>query len=1402
MNRLFKLLIVVVILVPSLNLKSQEKEGPINPGIIGTGVYYGLTPPLKDLPTISKEEWKEMQMKAEEEGFERNEELQYRSYPNADKALPKGPDQAWQKQMGTTETTKAPILNFSGQTSPYYPSDCNGTVGRNHFMQTINTVYAIYNNTTGALVAGPSNMNTLFSGVTGATCNDGDPLVLYDEQADRWLAVEFSICGSNDYMLIAVSQTNDPTGSWHKYSFDVADMPDYEKFGIWQDGYYMGTNNSTGNDIYVFQRSQMLSGLTAQFVGFNNAWRPTTIDGFMCVPPVDNDGAFAPAGSPGLFITINDDAIGGGSDQLWIYELAVNWTTPSLSSFSRVQQLNVTAFDSNFGNNWDNIKQPNAQELDAIPQVIMNIPQYRNFGTYQTIVCCHTVDVDATDHAGIRWYELRKTTGTWSVRQTGTYAPDANSRWMGSVALNGYNEIGLGYSISSTTVYPGIRYCGQSASAYATGAGVLDIAEDVIQTATTAQSSYNRWGDYSAISIDPDDDHSFWFTTQYGSSRQTKIASFQFTPPSLTANFSGTPTSICAEGTVTFTDQSVGGPTSWNWSFPGGSPSSYSEQNPPVITYSTAGTYDVSLTVSNGSTNNTMTKTSYITVSNVIADFTGTPTTVFAGNAVTFTDNSSCSPTSWSWSFPGGMPSTVSGQGPHIVTYNIPGSYDVSLTVSNANGSDTKTKTGYISVSAPSYNMANGSITTCSGSFYDSGGPSGNYANNSNLTETFYPATPGAMMRCVFNSFTTQSGNDILRIYDGINTSATLLGSFSGTSNPGTFTASNGSGALTFNFTSNASTRMAGWDATLSCYSSGPPPVANFSTNNTTPYIGQTVTFTDLSTNNPTLWAWSFSPTTITYVGGTTSASQNPQVQFNAGGLYSVTLIATNGGGSDSETKNNYISVFYAPVANFIASNTTPAISQTVTFTDLSTNTPTSWAWSFNPSTVTYVGNTTATSQNPQVQFSGGGSYIVTLTATNSSGSDGETKVNYISVIYPPVADFDADTYSPIIGQTVYFWDMSLNNPTTWSWSFSPATITYVGGTNSTMVEPQVQFNAGGLYSVTLIATNVSGSDSEIKTNFISVPYPPVANFSASNTSPFTGEIVAFTDLTTNSPFMWSWSFSPGTFTYVAGTYALSQNPQVQFNAVGLYTVTLIATNIGGNDSEIKTDYLDVLSPVINLDITVFLEGPFNGTGMTPYLNSMMPLSQPYNISPWYYTGTETVAAIPYPNVVDWVLVELRDAADAASAASATMMDRQAAFLLSNGKVVALDGVSHLQFNNSLTQNLFVVIWHRNHLGVMSSDFISESAGLYSYNFSTGAIQAHGGTSAHKQIGPIIWGMIGGDGNRDGNITETDKSPVWESQSGNQGYHESDYNFDTQSNNKDKDDIWSPNLGKGNQVPD
>jgi hypothetical protein len=518
-----------------LSLKAQDI--PVKPSVVGTGTYWGISKPLRDLPVMTQKDFRKMARKGRHN--ELNEGLGHRSYPYAATALPKGPDPAWQNFMGPVKGSKAPIVNFDGATSPYYPPDCNGTAGPNHYMQTINTVYTIYDKT-GTLVAGPTNINLLFGSVPGANRNDGDPIILYDEQADRWLVTEFSIPASGtNYMLMAVSTTNDPTGTWHQYSFPVDAMPDYPKFSVWRDGYYMGDNNGGGHDIYVFERSQMLTGGTAQQVGFHNPFRPQSVDGFMCVPPVDNDGVFAPTGTPGMFIAFNDDAIGGGTDQLWLYELSVDWTNPTASTFNRTQQLDVQPFSADFGPNWNNITQKGtSQKVDGIPQVIMNVPQYRNFGGYQTIVCCHTVNVDGNGHAGVRWYELRKTTGSWVVRQQGTYAPDNHNRWMGSIMLNGSNTLALGYSISSSSLYPGIRYCGQTPSAFANGSGVLDIAEDTIQAGANSQTGINRWGDYSLMCVDPADDQTFWFTDQYigsGGSRKTKIASFKFiTPPNVT----------------------------------------------------------------------------------------------------------------------------------------------------------------------------------------------------------------------------------------------------------------------------------------------------------------------------------------------------------------------------------------------------------------------------------------------------------------------------------------------------------------------------------------------------------------------------------------------------------------------------------------------------------------------------------------------------------------------------------------------------------------------------------------------------------------------------------------------------------------------------------------------------
>jgi hypothetical protein len=249
------------------------------------------------------------------------------------------------------------------------------------------------------------------------------------------------------------------------------------------------------------------------------------------------------------------------------------------------------------------------------------------------------------------------------------------------------------------------------------------------------------------------------------------------------------------------------------------------------------------------------------------------------------------------------------------------------------------------------------------------------------------------------------------------------------------------------------------------------------------------------------------------------------------------------------------------------------------------------------------------------------------------------------------------------------------------------------------------------------------------------------------------------------------------------------------------------------------TPLLDTIHVVFNeaiqnefeVNLKVYLEGAFNGSNMNTTLNSTLPMAHPFNpalpyfgnpLPDWNYTGTASVASIPNSGIVDWVLVELGDAANAGMATPATRIARQPAFLLSNGVVVGTDGMPDLKFSNSITHLLFVVIYHRNHLGVISANGLSQAGGVYAYNFSTGTGQAHGGASSQKQVGEGIWAMFGGDGNANGIIDQNDKVLEWQLEAGHAGIMPEDYNMDGQVNNQDKDDHWAQNLGNESVIPE
>ncbi len=689
-----------IMLIYTASAYTQE----VKPAKIGRAVYHDVVGPIRDFPALTAEELAAEQFETK---VERNEELKERLYPFAETATPKGPDPLWQKEMGTVSIANRDVIDiFSGQSSYSYPPDDNGTVGYDYYMQTINVKYTIYDKS-GNLLAGPTNVNTLFAGVPGANRNDGDPIVMFDEQIGRFFVAEFSGTGNApDYMLIAISQTEDPTGMWDRWSFPMTGFPDYMKFGIWRDAYYMGTNTYSGNDIYAFERDVMIAGGDSpQMVQFNNPWRPNS--GFHCVLPVDNDGEFAPEGTPGMFMTINDNAWGGSSqDQLWIYALDVDWADPGNSTFNRVQQLDVEPFDSNFGSTWENIVQPGtSQKLDAIPQILMHRVQYRNLGSSQRIVCQHTVDVDHTNHAGIRWYELILDGSDWDIRQSGTYAPDEDNRWMGSIAMNVNHEIALGYSVSSSSTYPSIRITGQTAAENEAASGILDVQEISIQEGTASQTSSERWGDYANLAVDPTDELTFWFTTEYNISSQqkgTKVASFSITTAPLAAFHTNTPV-VPTGQSISFIDDSYGNPTEWSWYFEGATPSGSTEQNPENIAYSEEGTYDVELTVTNEYGDNTITKQDYITVSSTVLpeiDFSVNKDILCIDETAVFTDLSEYIPITWDWQFDPPTVTFVNGttnesQNPEVV-FDEPGIYSVTLTAANLNGSSSLTQSDFL----------------------------------------------------------------------------------------------------------------------------------------------------------------------------------------------------------------------------------------------------------------------------------------------------------------------------------------------------------------------------------------------------------------------------------------------------------------------------------------------------------------------------------------------------------------------------------------------------------------------------------------------------------------------------------------------------------------------------------
>jgi hypothetical protein len=434
-------------------------------------------------------------------------------------------------------------LNFAGVGNGDYgfspnaaPPDTNGAVGATQYVQWVNESFAVFDKTTGAIASGfPKTGNTLWSGFGGGcqTNNDGDPIVQYDKINGRWIFTQFSVSTTPFLQCVAVSQTSDATGSYNRYAFNYGStgFPDYPKLGVWPDAYYISFNIFTGNTfsgakVCAYDSAAMRAGTAATQVCFQLS---SSFGGLL---PSDLDGSTAPpAGAPNAFVNF-------GTNSLNVWRFHVDFGTPTNSTLTGPLNLAVAAFSPACNGGGACIPQPNtSQKLDSLADRLMYRFAYRNGTTAgsERAVVNHSVKVSGNHHAqvtGVRWYQLANlTSGTPAVVQQGTFSPDSNSRWMGSIAMDKVGDIAVGYSVSSGSTFPSVHFSGRVPG---DPLGTLE-AENLIKAGGGSQlPNLARWGDYSAMSVDPVDDCTFFYTTEYLKSSgtfnwSTQIASFKFT---------------------------------------------------------------------------------------------------------------------------------------------------------------------------------------------------------------------------------------------------------------------------------------------------------------------------------------------------------------------------------------------------------------------------------------------------------------------------------------------------------------------------------------------------------------------------------------------------------------------------------------------------------------------------------------------------------------------------------------------------------------------------------------------------------------------------------------------------------------------------------------------------------
>ncbi len=559
----------------SVNTLAQERQAGEYRGTLEV-VKFDVSPPLRSIPPVpipdSLEQWGGLIVD-----------------PSGTDGEPRygrqTPDQAMQSAPPTQEIP-APTLSFDAVTNlaGVSPPDPVGDIGPNHYVAMSNLFFEIYDRT-GTSVFGPAANNTLWSGF-GGQCesqNAGDPIVLYDQFADRWLLTQFTSSpepGTGDHFnCVALSQTSDPTGAYFRWQISNGDpFPDYPKYGVGEEAYYISTRDFDpgyiGVGAFALNRAQLVAGnpnptIISFFVDRTN---PENVgDGLL---PMDIDGFDLPPDSTRhYYIGSMDDGgpYGAAQDALTIWEFLVDFATPANSSFTLVATVPMSPYDTIFpcGGGRNCIAQPDTGNLvdhQGYRQRPLHRAAYRNFGTHQSIVTNQSVEADP-GVSGIRWWEIRNPGASATIFQEGTYAPgntDGIQRWFGSIAQDSAGNMALGYSASNATdVYPSVWYSGRLST---DAAGTMPQGEGVIVDGTGSQTGSQRWGDYTSMNVDPTDDCTFWYVNEYlpvtsGAGWRLRVGAFRFNecgdPGFSLSVSSATEVAICQADDATY-DLNVG----------------------------------------------------------------------------------------------------------------------------------------------------------------------------------------------------------------------------------------------------------------------------------------------------------------------------------------------------------------------------------------------------------------------------------------------------------------------------------------------------------------------------------------------------------------------------------------------------------------------------------------------------------------------------------------------------------------------------------------------------------------------------------------------------------------------------------------------------------------------------